>query len=271
MINKKIQKIIAMGMITTTMLIPISANAEWKKDNIGWWYTEGNSYAKDGWKLINNNWYYFDSNGYMNTGWIQDTNGKWYYLSPQGNMLSNIVTPDGYTLNIDGSWNVSVPKTENKQMATAPVVENTANNTNNSNVEENTENNSTEDNSSTTTKKRKSSSSSSSSSSSNKIVNARDYFVVYYLDDTDEVVRVKVSNEPDPYYRDEKLCPYVIIKWSDLNIGTLEETSHSIIYDYEVKDGQLIKKDNIYSEKNDYNNNISEDSQVTTDSQVAIK
>lgn len=165
MINKKIQKIISMGIIATTILIPTMANAEWKQDNTGWWYTEGTSYMQNGWKSINNNWYYFDRNGYMKTGWIQDTNGKWYYLSQSGSMLSNTITPDGYTLNIDGSWDTNIPKTENKQMASAPtatITDSSIDKTENNTIQQNEENNNT-----STKKKKKSSSSSSSSSSSN--------------------------------------------------------------------------------------------------------
>ena len=99
--------IIASIVGTTT----ISANAAWKKDNIGWWYTEGNSWAI-GWRNIYGKWYYFDNNGYMKTGWLLD-GGKWYYLNSNGVMLSNTVTEDGYTLNFDGSWNTSIPKKTN--------------------------------------------------------------------------------------------------------------------------------------------------------------
>ena len=30
----------------TRLFTPISASAKWRQDNNGWWYTEGNSYAK---------------------------------------------------------------------------------------------------------------------------------------------------------------------------------------------------------------------------------
>lgn len=165
MINKKLQKIISIGIISIMMFIPTIANAEWKQNNIGWWYTEGNSYIQNGWKLINNNWYYFDNNGYMKVGWLND-NGKWYYLSQSGSMLSNTITPDGYTLNQDGSWNVNTPtKTiSDKTMATSSI-DNSHSDESQASIEEN--NNVGNDNK-TTTKKKKSSSSSSSSSSSNK-------------------------------------------------------------------------------------------------------
>lgn len=73
----------------------IEANAAWKKDSTGWWYTEGNSYAKNTWRLINGNWYYFDNRGYMKTGWLNDR-GTWYYLESSGAMKTG-------WLNISGS------------------------------------------------------------------------------------------------------------------------------------------------------------------------
>ena len=52
------------SLLATAIIIgvPINAHAEWKKDNTGWWYTEGKSYAK-GWREIDGKWYYFYSSG----------------------------------------------------------------------------------------------------------------------------------------------------------------------------------------------------------------
>lgn len=33
-------------------IAPVSASAEWRSDSTGWWYSQGNSYAK-GWNKIN--------------------------------------------------------------------------------------------------------------------------------------------------------------------------------------------------------------------------
>ena len=114
---------------------------QWRQDTNGWWFagTDG-SYPKAGWAQLEWNgqklWYHFDANGYMSTGWIQDDGnwyylhaegdgnrgfmhtgwqeigGKWYYFHkdtdgaalPVGAMLSNTVTPDGYTVGSDGAW-----------------------------------------------------------------------------------------------------------------------------------------------------------------------
>lgn len=61
----------------------VIANAEWKKDSNGWWYTDGSSYTT-GWKQIDNKWYYFypstDKKGYM----AHDTIIENYYLDNNG-------------------------------------------------------------------------------------------------------------------------------------------------------------------------------------------
>jgi len=62
----KLAKVIvsALIIVSTLVLNPIGASAEWKQDNIGWWNTEGNSWSL-GWKEIDGKWYYFWGNGYM--------------------------------------------------------------------------------------------------------------------------------------------------------------------------------------------------------------
>lgn len=80
---KKFRKIIASVVTVMTLLAitPMEANAEWKLNSTGWWYTEGNTWAT-GWRYINGNWYYFYSDGYMahNTtinGYYVNSNGAW--------------------------------------------------------------------------------------------------------------------------------------------------------------------------------------------------
>jgi hypothetical protein len=77
-------------LITFIAITPVAAHAEWKSDNQGWWYTEGNSYAT-GWRQLDRNWYYFYSDGYM----ASDT------------------TIDGYYLNSDGAWTTNIPSSNN--------------------------------------------------------------------------------------------------------------------------------------------------------------
>lgn len=101
--KQNLKRIIAMGLMSASILtvVPISASAEWKQDNTGWRYTEGNSWAI-GWRLVSGNWYYFDKSGYMKTGWLQD-GGKWYYLDSNGTMAKN-TTINGYVLDSNGAW-----------------------------------------------------------------------------------------------------------------------------------------------------------------------
>lgn len=58
----------------------------WRQDNVGWWVERSN-----GTYLIDE-WYYYP------------TNGLWYYMGADGYMVTNTVTPDGYTVNADGVW-----------------------------------------------------------------------------------------------------------------------------------------------------------------------
>lgn len=96
MINNTLKKAMTLGIIATSLLVvnPVGASAEWKQDSTGWWYTEGDSYAK-GWRSFNGNWYYFDLQGYMKTGWFAEfkynTGGNYemidqtyYYLNGDG-------------------------------------------------------------------------------------------------------------------------------------------------------------------------------------------
>lgn len=93
----KVIKIIASSLviISAFALNTIEANAEWKQDSNGWWYTEGNSWAI-GWRKIDNNWYCFNENGYMKKGWVLD-NGKWYFLDSNGAMQTGTIQVDGKT------------------------------------------------------------------------------------------------------------------------------------------------------------------------------
>lgn len=85
--------------ITLLAVFPVTAHAEWKADNTGWWYSEGKSYATS-WRNINGQWYYFDSNGYMKTGWFND-NGNWYYFNEDGTMARETAI-NGYYMNSNG-------------------------------------------------------------------------------------------------------------------------------------------------------------------------
>lgn len=58
-----------------------------------------------GWKEINGKWYYLCSTGSMAKNvWKTGAEGNWYYLGPDGVMLTNTMTPDGYRVGADGVW-----------------------------------------------------------------------------------------------------------------------------------------------------------------------
>jgi len=73
----KLTKVIASTLIAASVLAlnPIGANAEWRQDAKGWWYTEGRSWA-EGFRVIDGSLYYFDSKGYMAHGKPNDFGDK---------------------------------------------------------------------------------------------------------------------------------------------------------------------------------------------------
>ena len=92
----KLTKVIASSLIVASVLAlnPIGASASWKQNSTGWWYTEGNYWAK-GWRLIDKNWYYFYSDGYM----AKDTTIGGYYLNSSGAWTNS--TPSNYGSGLD--------------------------------------------------------------------------------------------------------------------------------------------------------------------------
>jgi hypothetical protein len=62
-----------------------------------------NAFAGE-WKSDNNGWRYQEDNGSCTTNTWKEINGKWYYFNEGGYMLSNTVTPDGYSVNESGEW-----------------------------------------------------------------------------------------------------------------------------------------------------------------------
>ena len=86
---KRMKKAITIVIATATMASQAmtAMAAEWKQNEIGYWYQEDNGlYPTNSWKWINGKCYYFDSNGYM---------------------LANTTTPDGYTVDATGAWTVN--------------------------------------------------------------------------------------------------------------------------------------------------------------------
>lgn len=98
---RNFKKFIAAFIAVLSLLAvnPAQANAAWKQNNTGWWYTEGSSWAT-GWKQIDGNWYYFNTNGYMaHDCWIGNyylnSNGAWTLDVPQS--TSTIATTNDKT------------------------------------------------------------------------------------------------------------------------------------------------------------------------------
>ncbi|MFW2490478.1 cell wall-binding protein [Clostridium chromiireducens] len=117
-------KILVNSLLIVSVLVlnPMGANAEWRQNSIGWWFTEGNSWSV-GWRVIDEKWYYFGQDGYMKTGWLQDSDGKWYYLNSDGSMAHD-TTIDGYTIGSDGARNQSVQSSFEQSTTTENILSN---------------------------------------------------------------------------------------------------------------------------------------------------
>ena len=88
----------------------MAADAQWKRNDKGWWYEEANgAYPTNQWKLINNKWYYFDNIGYMlENRWVGN-----YYVGADGAMLVSTSTPDGYYVDATGKWVEGIKRSVN--------------------------------------------------------------------------------------------------------------------------------------------------------------
>ncbi|MDO4324701.1 MAG: hypothetical protein Q4E24_01485 [bacterium] len=86
---KKIATMIMTGIMAAVISMTAFAG-EWKADQNGWWYDNGNGT----WPA--NCWQWIDGNN--------DGTAECYYFNQQGYCLLNTVTPDGYTVNADGAW-----------------------------------------------------------------------------------------------------------------------------------------------------------------------
>lgn len=65
---------------------PAAKQGFWMQNEVGWWIQ-----YQDGTYMVND-WY------------CSPASGLWYYMGTDGYMLTNTVTPDGYTVNADGVW-----------------------------------------------------------------------------------------------------------------------------------------------------------------------
>lgn len=101
----KKNKLLLASAIVVSLLTPMSqVKADWRRDNIGWWYSLNNAYYyKNQEAYIDGKNYKFDNRGYMITGWQYNSynNGDfhaWYYYDPV-----NGDEKRGWQL-IDGKW-----------------------------------------------------------------------------------------------------------------------------------------------------------------------
>ena len=90
--RKKTLSIMLACAATMLMATPAFA-AGWQKDNVGWWYqNDDGTYPKKEWRWL-------DGNG--------DGIAECYYFNPSGYCVMNAMTPDGYSVNVDGAWVVN--------------------------------------------------------------------------------------------------------------------------------------------------------------------
>lgn len=110
LIKKLLCSVSAVAVSALLALPVMAADAQWKRNDKGWWYEEANgAYPTNQWKLINNKWYYFDNIGYMlENRWVGN-----YYVGADGAMLVSTSTPDGYYVDANGKWVEGIRRTVN--------------------------------------------------------------------------------------------------------------------------------------------------------------
>lgn len=139
---KKTGRFMLIGIFSLAFYFTASAG-QWQQDaSVNTWkyQNDNGNYPKNSWQLIDGAWYHFNSEGIMETGWFLDSDGnwyllsksgdmilscwyqdpvstKWYYLGQSGAMQSGGKTPDGYTLNADGSWNTDISQSTAKKIS----------------------------------------------------------------------------------------------------------------------------------------------------------
>ena len=93
------KKLIALSALTLSliMVVPVFADnpVGWQKNETGWWYgtnATGTTWYHDGWQWIDGN---------------KDGISECYYFAPNGYIVTNGKTPDGYDVNADGQWTIN--------------------------------------------------------------------------------------------------------------------------------------------------------------------
>ncbi|UZT05301.1 phage tail protein [Clostridium sp. LQ25] len=113
------KKIIASLLVSLSVvgILPVSAQAAWKKDayNNNVWVEAGG--IKQGWNFIDNFWYYLGADGVPVTGWLQDK-GDWYYMWSNGTMAYNTWMTNGglwYYFDENGKMVTDLVKVESRE------------------------------------------------------------------------------------------------------------------------------------------------------------
>ena len=92
--RKKILTLVAAAVMTMAMSVTAFAHTGvWQQDGTGWWWQRQNG------NYPTNQWVWIDGNA--------DNIVECYYFGPDGYMLANTTTPDGYTVDANGAWTVN--------------------------------------------------------------------------------------------------------------------------------------------------------------------
>lgn len=93
------KKLIALSALTLSLIMVVPMFADnpigWQKNETGWWYgtnATGTTWYHDGWQWIDGN---------------KDGISECYYFAPNGYIVTNGKTPDGYDVNADGQWTIN--------------------------------------------------------------------------------------------------------------------------------------------------------------------
>ncbi len=76
-------------------------------DDGKWAYTHADGTRATGWYEVGGKWYFSGEDGVMAaSSWIPSLTeeGVYYYVDSSGAMLTDTVTPDGYTVDAEGKW-----------------------------------------------------------------------------------------------------------------------------------------------------------------------
>ena len=92
--KKRILTMIAAAAMTMAMSVTsFAAIGQWRQDSVGWWW------ERNGGSYLTNQWMWIDGNA--------DGIAECYCFGPDGYMLANTTTPDGYTVDANGAWTVN--------------------------------------------------------------------------------------------------------------------------------------------------------------------